>query len=101
MLVVLKQTGSPTHEEMKYLPLRVSSLAPIAPLMPILKSKRAEIEYQIVESKNIGREGWFIAEYYAYPRVFTIKIIEAVKRAGFKAAFTIEAGGGIVIQTDG
>lgn len=59
------------------------------------KIDEKEFEGEILKSKKVLEERLgFAVDYYAYPRGFyNEQIVEVVKRAGFKAAFTIEAGG--------
>ena len=85
-----------TLEEIKYLHSQgVAVGAHSATHADFRNLNEAKIKYEIVESKKIleDRLG-FGVDYFAYPRgVYNEKIVEAVKRAGFKEAFTIEACG--------
>lgn len=85
-----------TMEEIKFLHSQGVSIGAHSSTHPdFQKLDEKEFEREIVESKKVLEERLgFAVDYYAYPRGFyNEKIVEVVKRAGFKGAFTIEAGG--------
>lgn len=85
-----------TMDEIKYLHSQNIAIgAHSATHADFEKLDEKKLEREIVESKKVLEERLgFAVDYYAYPRGFyNEKIIETVKMAGFKAAFTIEAGG--------
>jgi len=56
--------------------------------------KQKDLEKEIIDGKrNLERKLGFRIQYFAYPRgIYSKKIIDVVKKAGFKAAFTVKGG---------